>query len=692
MTMPAMILLAAALPAFQGVWITDSEMAALAPRPYAIRQYQVDKLPPVNEQVRNRHILFRKAFDLGDVKAATIRITADDYYRLYVNGVFAGMGPASGTTACTYYNEIDVTKLLRRGRNVIAAHTYYQGLVNRVWVSGDNRHGLVMDLVADGRRVLTSDTTFKTARHGGYSALGITGYSTQFMERYDASAEEVGFEKPDFDDSSWAAAVVHPHGRDYTLVPQPTPSVIVEPIRPVMVERKSGSRIHVDFGAIYVGGLSFAASGACGDTVRILCGQELNADGAVRHKMRCNCDYKEEFALSGGQRDILRQYDYKSFRYVDLELPAGVAVDESSIVLEARHLPFTLKARPNFADDPRLAPIWQLCVDSMRFGVQEQAMDCMDREKGYYLGDGCYTTLTWCILTGDWSLARKFFDDFLRTKSVDRALLICANCSFMQEIAEYPMMMMQFAKWYLDETGDNDFICARMPAFVDVMDSYRERYAREDGLLVNLDKWCVVEWPAPYRDGYDAAVDVKRDKVCSDMHNVVNAWYIGALMCLNDMRARIGEKPYADVAPLKAAFRKSFYDEKLHLFRDREGSPHVSMPANVYASFFALAPESDAAANKAAFLAMVREKGFKTINMFQYFPLFAYLRTAGETEMLNEMFTSPDSWSRIIREDGKRTFEGWGRDTKWNTSLFHLTNAAAATFLCEEGEPITAWR
>ena len=83
----------AALPPLSGTWITDAEMACQVPRPYEARQLQAKKLPPVNKALQNRHILFRKAFELdGDVKTATIRITADDYYRLYVNGTFAGMG------------------------------------------------------------------------------------------------------------------------------------------------------------------------------------------------------------------------------------------------------------------------------------------------------------------------------------------------------------------------------------------------------------------------------------------------------------------------------------------------------------------------------------------------------------------------------------------------------------------------
>jgi len=41
------------------------------------------------------------------------------------------------------------------------------------------------------------------------------------------------------------------------------------------------------------------------------------------------------------------------------------------------------------------------------------------------------------------------------------------------------------------------------------------------------------------------------------------------------------------------------------------------------------------------------------------------------------------AWLRIIREDGTTTFEGWGKDTKWNTSLFHMTMSYAALFLSD---------
>ena len=675
--------LCASLSALAG-WITHPDMADLRPRNVRARQLERHRLAPVDTRHQNRHVLFRRAFDLDAVETATLRITADDYYKLYVNGTFVAQGPAAGTTDCTYYNVIDLTPHLVKGRNVIAVHTYYQGLVNRVWVSGDNRHGLWLELDVDGRRVLGGDASFKVARHTGYSAMGTAGYDTQFLECYDAGAPEVGFERPDYDDSTWGPAVPHPRGGDYRLVEQPSPMVVTERIAPVKTERLPNGGLRVDFGGIYVGGVAFAASGPKGGRVEIRCGQELNPDGSVRHRLRANCNYVERMILSGGARDVLNQYDYKSFRHLELLPDAGVAVDPGSIRLVARHQPFVLKAKPAFTD-PALRPVWDLCVDSFRYGVQEQIMDCMEREKGYYLGDGCYTMLAYCLLTQDWRQARKFFDDFLRTRNVDRGLLTCANCSFMQEIAEYPLMMMLFAHWYLDLTGDSDFVAARFDALADVVDSYRERYARPDGLLANLDKWCVVEWPKNFQDGYDA--DVREGKVCTDVHNAINAWYVIAVRSLNAIAARLGRNPYMDVCPLEASFRRAFWDERRRLFVDRAGSSHVSLPGNVYAAFARLAPERYPSSHT-AFLELVRSRRFASISLFQFFPLFCYLRSTGEEALLHELLASPDAWLRNIREGATRTFEGWGRDTKWNTSLFHLTIAAGAVFLTDVRLPL----
>jgi len=662
---------------FAGRWITSERFCDVPPQNVWHRQLDRSSLPVRDPELENRHVLFRRSFTLEHAAGTVAFITADDYYKLYVNGEFVTQGPAAGYPFHYFYNEVDLSDYVRPGENVIAVHTYYQGLINRVWVSGDRRHGLLLDLCSDGETVLASDESFLCREHSGFSAAGEVGYATQFMERYDAAAPEAGFERPEFDDSAWKPARLHRHA-DYRLFPQPSRRLEFEVIEPETVV-KDGNRFFIDFGAVYVGSLEFHAVGRRGDEIVMRFGQELDQDGFVRFKLRANCEYVEYLRLSGCT-DILNQFDYKSFRYARLELPPGCEVVRDSIVLRARHYPFELKAACSRSDEASLA-VWNLCVDTLRYGVQEVIQDCMEREKGYYLGDGCYSLLTFCLLTKDYTLMEKFFDDFLRTSFVNRGLMTCAACSFMQEIAEYPLIMFTTLLEYCHLVGDFGFVRARYAAFADILDFYREEYAESDGLLNNLDKWCVVEWPVNLRDGYDA--DITEGKLCTTKHNAINAYYLGAIKCLNKVAGLIGEKPYLaaeEVAALEAAFVAAFYDRERKLFRDSVSSTHISLPGNVFAWWFELFPERDGVENLKA---MIREKRLSQSMFFVTFPMFCSLIRDGEEELVHELLTDEHAWLNMIAEGATRTFEGWGKEMKWNTSLFHLTMSYGAAFLTD---------
>ena len=52
-------------------------------------------------------------------------------------------------------------------------------------------------------------------------------------------------------------------------------------------------------------------------------------------------------------------------------------------------------------------------------------------------------------------------------------------------------------------------------------------------------------------------------------------------------------------------------------------------------------------------------------------------------DLIKQCLLDDNAWKRILQEDGTTTFEGWGKDTKWNTSLFHLTMSYAATFMSD---------
>ncbi len=658
---------------FAGKVITDSAFEALSPRNVFHRQLQpLDLAADTNE---NSHVLFRKEFELCKKPSkAVLYITADDYYKAYINGRFVCQGPAPAYSDKYGYNVVDVTDFICDGQNLIAVHTYYQGLINRVWVSGDNRHGLLFDLECDGRVEICSDTSVKTHRHTAYTPNGYVGYKTQIMENYDSRASEVGFEKCDFDDSAWENSRIK-QNLDYTFVQQTTKMLELEEIKPVNVEKR-GNVLFVDFGKNYVGYLNANAKGEEGQVVNIRSGQELNEDGSVRNNMRCNCNYSENWTLSG-KNDALNQFDFKPLRYVEFESNTDVEIFDISFT--SRHYPFELSAklREEYANDKDLQKIWELCVNSQKYGIQEVIQDCMDREKGFYVGDGCYTALTHFLLSGDDSICRKLIDDGFHSSFVTEGLLTCLDCSFCQEIAEYPLMLISLVYWHYALTGDVEYLKQNYFKLIKILDSYRESYEK-DGILTDLDKWCVVEWPANFRDGY--AVDITEGKVCSEAHVSINAYYIHALNTANKISEIVGEPKYRDVKPVLSAFDGMFYDKAQHKYVDGQFHDHVSYIGNIFPFAFGLCEDKEF---YTGMLCQIEEKGVHSASLFTTFLILCGLVRLGKYDMIKAQLKDSEAWLRMIREGATTTFEGWGKDSKWNTSLFHLTFSYAAVFMTD---------
>jgi len=657
---------------FKGRWITNREFAPQTA--LNVFHRQLEKVTFPEDLPKNKHILFRKRFQFKKVAPATIYISADDYYKLYINGKPVTLGPCPGYSFHYYYNAVDVTDYLNDGENVIAVHTLYQGLINRVWVSGDMQHGLILDLVSGGETILSSDESFLTHEHTGFSACGISGYQTQIMQRYDSAAPETGFERPDFDDSAWENACVREH-HDYRLFEQPSKLLEIETIAPIQTVR-NGNTVFFDFGKMYVGYIYAEAKGEKGSEIIIRAGQELNDDGSVRYKLRCNCLYEEFWRLSG-ECDSLNEYDYKTFRYAELVLPEGCTLDTDSVRLMARHYPFDLTVKPE-SDNEKLLSIWELAVHSLKYGVQEEIQDSMDREKGQYLGDGCYTAMAHMLLSGDSAIAVKLIDDSLRSGFVNKGLMTCSTCSLMQEIAEYPLIMPLLQLAYHHMTGDTEKLRQWYRPTVEMLEFYREQYEREDHLLYDLDKWCVVEWPKEYQDGYDH--NVTEGHVCLGTHNVINAYYIAAVKMVNRMAELIGETPYRDISPLTEAFVKAFYLPDQHLFRDTPESSHISMPGNMIAFFAGILPDEK---TQDSMIALIQKKGLTSCMFFITFPMLCALKRIGRDDLIESLILDEGGWLRSIREGATATIEGWGKDTKWNTSLFHLTMSDVCLFLTE---------
>ncbi|MBQ5771717.1 MAG: VanZ family protein, partial [Clostridia bacterium] len=303
-------------------WLTAAEFMQAEPINVFHREMEPEA-PSHADELKNFHMYARRAFRMGrHAERAELLITADDYYKLYINGVYVAQGPAPGYPSRYYVNRIDVLKYLRSGENVIAIDLYYQGLNNRVWVSGDLRQGFMCELHVDGKVILRSDEHFHYMKSASYVDKAETGYRTQFTEHFDLRNEPKGWKDIGFDDFMWTACFAKAD-TDYKFVWQETPLLDTEIVKPDRIEQE-GNVVHVDFGKEISGVMLSEFEGAKGKKVVLRMGEELAGDGkSARYETRANCVYEHSFILDG-EINEWEMYDYCAFRYADFILEKGV--------------------------------------------------------------------------------------------------------------------------------------------------------------------------------------------------------------------------------------------------------------------------------------------------------------------------------------------------------------------------------
>lgn len=343
---------------------------------------------------QNLHILCRAEFETeADLENVILKISADDHYKVSLDGEFLMEGPFPSYVWKYYYDKIEGLNVAK-GKHVLAVHLYYYGTVNRVCNSVDFRCALAVELTT--KQGESIPLAFQAQICQAYSG-GILGYQTAFLENFDNrlyprgwdcisyhAGESTGWET--MQPAKWA---------DYELYEMPVEQLVHKKVIPAVCEKRADGSIFIDAGKEIVGFVCVKATGTNGSQVHIYCGEELQ-DGDVRFDMRCGCRYEEVLTLDEGECQF-DPYDYEAFRYV--KLIADPQVDITEICLMERHYPMDENDCRLQTSPQTLQQVFDICRHAVEIGTQEGYLDCPSREKGQYLGDSVITARSQVWLT-----------------------------------------------------------------------------------------------------------------------------------------------------------------------------------------------------------------------------------------------------------------------------------------------------
>lgn len=163
-------------------------------------------------QGRNLYGMFRKTFEINKkVKSAQIKMFADTYYQLFINGEFIEFGPARFDPRFPLYDTHDIGPYLKQGSNAIAVLVNYFGC--KTYKAIENEAGFIAwgTLELENNLLIDLSTykgSWKCKKAEAYSRYASKiSFALNQVELYDQSFEESGWKYADFDDESWSQVV-----------------------------------------------------------------------------------------------------------------------------------------------------------------------------------------------------------------------------------------------------------------------------------------------------------------------------------------------------------------------------------------------------------------------------------------------------------------------------------------------------
>jgi hypothetical protein len=183
---------------------------------------------------RNAFVGFRRRFEY-EGGPATLHITADSRYVLYVNGTYLGQGPVRCWPGHWRYDTYDLTPWLQTGDNLIAVLVNHYGEGTFQYIAGPP--GLLAQIEMAGRTIFTNRSWVATADPSYVSATPRISVQQGFEEQFDARRADA-WTQLSYDDCPWPAAVDLRPAYDRwhrELAPRDLPFLTVEPVLPQRV-------------------------------------------------------------------------------------------------------------------------------------------------------------------------------------------------------------------------------------------------------------------------------------------------------------------------------------------------------------------------------------------------------------------------------------------------------------------------
>lgn len=576
--------------------------------------------------------LFRKDLDLSaKPEEFPVWVSADNRYKLYVNGELVSLGPARCDIEHWNFEEVDLGPFLEAGHNVVAAWVWNEG-PGRAEAQFTLRSAFILQGATEASAVLNTGAGWKCVQDKAYTvstAGRVFGYSVVSPdEQVDMALREKGWLLPDFDASGWLEprpispgtpklTVGIDVGKTWRLTPSPLPQMERIPQRFHAVRRSEGVRIPGVFpeapAAITIPAHTKASflldnkvltnafpsvvmNGGKGARVLLTYAEALT-DNRFSKGNRDEIEGKR----IGGRTDVLiadgsrfQEYtasSYRTFRYVNVEVetqdePLEIADIGSTFV----GFPFLMRARLDTPDET-MRRILEVGWRTARLCAVETYMDCPYYEQLQYGGDARIQELVSLFNAGDPRLLKNLLDQLDHSRQPEGITQSRYPSVNPQIIPTYSMVYIWMLHDYMMYVDDPGFIREKLPGARQVVD-YFMRFTDGGGSIRNLPNWAFVDWAMGFMRGM-SPVGSDGGSAVLDLHLLLT-YQMAA-----DLEEALGMGDYVRLyreraEQLAATIRDRYWDAAKGRFADTVDKNVYSQHANALAILTDLVTGEDA--------------------------------------------------------------------------------------------------
>jgi alpha-L-rhamnosidase len=634
---------------------------------------------------------FRRAFTL-DAKPASfvVHVSGDNRYQLYANGVRVAWGPARGDLKHWRFETVDLAPHLAAGRNVLAAIVWNDGPYAAV-AQISSQTGFLLQGAGQLEQVVNTDAQWRCARNTAYAANPLapehaTGYyAAPPGERIDAALYPWGWEKPDFDDQSWAPAeagktAAGRYAQDspapWMLVPRSIPFMEETPERLSRVRRSAGvtppaefprraapfkipararAKILLDQNHLTTAFPELTVSGGKGATVSLRYAEAMWKPGKPREKAhRDTVDglvvlgNQDVFTADGGRRQF-RTLHWRTFRYIEMEIEtrdAPLTIEDLRGVYTG--YPFQRRARFE-SDSAELAKILDIGWRTARLCAHESYMDCPYYEQLQYAGDTRIQAMVSVYMTGDTRLMRNAIEQLDSSRTSEGATFSRAPSALQQYIPPFSLWWIGMLHDYWMYADDPAFVRQMLPGVRSVL-AFFARYQKANGSLGRLPWWNFVDWVPAWKSGVPPAGE-EGSSAPLDLQLLLAYQWAAAMERAHGLPALA--TVYQDEAErLSHAIVDLYWDPARGLFADTPDKRDFSQHTNALAVLAHVKTGDDA---RRIIRSSLADKSLSQATIYFRYYLHLAMREAGLGDRYVDML---DTWREMIAQ-GSTTWAEW---------------------------------